>query len=81
MTKVNSTSASRARRSFSTSVQQPNRFTRAFQIMKDTCPKDISAYAKCVAKANEDGTLTKSVCQEEFANVKQCFQKARKSIR
>jgi hypothetical protein len=33
--------------------QEPNRLTRYFQQMKQTCPETIRAYAQCVIQAEQ----------------------------
>jgi hypothetical protein len=67
-------------RSFGTTgrVQQPNKLTRYFQQMKETCPDRIRSYAKCVVQAESAGALNKGVCEQEFAQVKACFRQVRR---
>jgi hypothetical protein len=56
----------------------PNRMTELFSRMKETCPEHLTAYANCVVQHNQAGDLTRGSCQQEFQNVKECFQNARK---
>mmetsp|Transcript_2462 Transcript_2462/g.6646 ORF Transcript_2462/g.6646 Transcript_2462/m.6646 type:complete len:107 (-) Transcript_2462:2607-2927(-) len=62
----------------STSPQVPNRFTQAFQEMKQVCPDSISIYASCVLEAERSGhAIEKHSCSNEFRQVKDCFRKIR----
>ena len=58
-------------------LQTPNRFTRVYTKMQETCPDAIRAYATCVSVANETGNLAKGVCDSEFKLVKDCFRTVR----
>jgi hypothetical protein len=61
-----------------TSTQVPNRFTQAFQEMKEVCPNSISLYASCVLEAERSGqAIEKHSCSNEFRQVKDCFRKIR----
>jgi hypothetical protein len=60
-------------------AQEPNRLTKYFQQMKQTCPETIRAYAQCVIKAEQAGNMTKGDCDAEFASVKACFREVRRS--
>ena len=59
-------------------IQQPNRLTRIFSRMKETCPQHIKAYATCVIRHQQEGTLDKGSCQAEFSMVKDCFRSVRR---
>eukprot|EP00536_Pseudo-nitzschia_multiseries_P015104 jgi/Psemu1/298915/fgenesh1_pm.820_\ len=60
------------------SIQVPNRFTQAFQEMKQVCPQSISLYASCVLEAERSGhSIEKHSCSKEFRQVKDCFRKVR----
>ena len=37
--------------------QQPNRLTRVFLQMKETCPKDLQVYAACIVARRKEGSL------------------------
>jgi len=70
--------ASTTRHHSSASRQVPNRFTQAFQEMKEVCPNSISLYASCVLEAERSGqAIEKHSCSNEFRQVKDCFRKVR----
>lgn len=62
-------------------LQQPNRMTKLFGKMKETCPQHIRGYAQCVMLQQQDGTLDHKTCQTEFDFVKQCFRSVRLQMR
>mmetsp|Transcript_14534 Transcript_14534/g.40399 ORF Transcript_14534/g.40399 Transcript_14534/m.40399 type:complete len:92 (-) Transcript_14534:1169-1444(-) len=67
-----------ARHHSTSSIQIPNRFTQAFQEMKQVCPQSISLYASCVLEAERSGhAIEKHSCSKEFRQVKDCFRKVR----
>jgi hypothetical protein len=68
----------------------PNRFTKYFQRLQTTCPDAIQAYADCVNRRagstnDESGSdsgsmlLQKGVCQQEFDQVKACWNEIRRA--
>jgi len=62
----------------SSSTQIPNRFTQAFQEMKEVCPNSISIYASCVLETERSGqSISQHSCSKEFRHVKACFRKVR----
>jgi hypothetical protein len=62
----------------SSSQQIPNRFTQAFQEMKEVCPNSISIYASCVLETERSGhSISQHSCSKEFRHVKDCFRKVR----
>mmetsp|Transcript_15486 Transcript_15486/g.39021 ORF Transcript_15486/g.39021 Transcript_15486/m.39021 type:complete len:106 (+) Transcript_15486:353-670(+) len=70
--------ATTTRHHSSASRQVPNRFTQAFQEMKEVCPNSISLYASCVLEAERSGqAIEKHSCSNEFRHVKDCFRKVR----
>ena len=53
-----------------------NRFTQAFQEMKEVCPNSISIYASCVLETERSGqSVSQHSCSKEFRPVKACFRK------
>ena len=67
--------------SSSQSIPPPNRMTKAFHEMKQTCPQQMQAYADCVVRGHREGNLDRGACQAEFDLVKACFRSARRSGR
>ena len=65
----------------SQSIPPPNRMTKAFHEMKQTCPQEMQAYADCVVLGHREGNLDRGACQAEFDLVKACFRSARRSGR
>ena len=65
----------------SQSIPPPNRMTKAFHEMKQTCPQEMQAYADCVVRGHREGNLDRGACQAEFDLVKACFRSARRSGR
>jgi hypothetical protein len=59
-------------------IQQPNRLTKIFGQMKETCPENIRLYATCVMMNQKAGTLDRGSCEVEFAGVKSCFRTVRR---
>jgi len=57
--------------------QQPNRFTQAFQRMKEVCPMHIKEYATCIMATEATDSVSKDSCSKEFAKVRECFRQVR----
>nr|CCA22006.1 AlNc14C140G7233 [Albugo laibachii Nc14] len=60
-------------------TKEPRRMSKLLSEMLTHCSQDIQAYGSCVTKV--DGLLNRNACQQEFAKVRSCFQKASKCIK
>ena len=69
-----STSSSAASSASGQTIPSPNRFTVAFQHMKQTCPQHMEAYAACVILHHHAGTLERHCCNDEFRKLNECFK-------
>mmetsp|Transcript_212 Transcript_212/g.509 ORF Transcript_212/g.509 Transcript_212/m.509 type:complete len:95 (+) Transcript_212:547-831(+) len=78
LAKPHHAAVSSTRHHSTSSIQIPNRFTQAFQEMKQVCPNSITLYASCVLDAERSGqSIGKQSCSKEFRQVKDCFRKVR----
>ncbi|CCI49333.1 unnamed protein product [Albugo candida] len=60
-------------------TKEPRRMSKLFADMLKNCSHDIQTYGSCVAQV--DGLLNRNACQQEFAKVRLCFQKATKNVK
>ena len=55
------------------SSRSSNQMSRIFSDMKTSCAEEMKAYAVCVSKNHQEGTLKQKSCDVEFNQVKNCF--------
>ena len=57
-----------------TATKQAIRFSELFREVSTSCPVEVASYGTCLAEITTD--IKKHACEQEFRNLKKCFNRA-----